>query len=90
MINTLKFQPLDSQLIERGTVQRCLLFQQDYFLVAILLLSPGAKIKKHTHFADNEKYVFETGEIQVCIKGCEHELENPTDTELHVLSIKWA
>ena len=90
MINTLKSEPLDSLLVERGTVQKCLLFQQEYFSVSVLVLSPDSKIKKHTHFVDNEKYVFETGEVQVCIKGEEHELESSTDSELRVLSIKWA
>ena len=86
----LHFEPLDSMLIERGTVQKCLLFQQEYFTVAVLVLSPGSKIKKHPHFMDNEKYVFETGEVQLCLKGEEHELENPTNGNMTVLAIKWA
>ena len=90
MINALKFEPLDSMLVERGTVKKCLLFQQEYFSVAILILSPGSKIKKHTHFVNNEKYVFETGEVQVCLKGEEHELENSTGSKLRVLAIQWA
>ena len=90
MLNTFHFEPLDSTRVERGTVQQSLLFQQGYFSVTILKLSPGAKIKKHTHHSNNEKYVFDTGEVDVCIKGGEHELENLTDKEMMVLSIKWA
>ena len=90
MLNTFHFEPLDSTRVERGTVQQSLLFQQGYFSVTILKLSPGAKIKKHTHHSNNEKYVFDTGEVDVCIKGGEHELENLTDKEMMVLSIKWS
>ena len=90
MKNSLKFEPLDSMLVERGTVKKCLLFQQGYFSVAILILSPGAKIKKHPHRFNNEKYVLDTGEVLVCTKGCEHELENSNGSDLRVIAIQWA
>ena len=86
----LKFEPLDSYYVERGSVKKCLLFQQGFFSVAILELSPGAKIRKHRHNVDNEKYVFENGESSTCTKGYEHELENTTDKTIRVYSIKWS
>lgn len=73
MLNALNFEPLDPYLVERGTVKKCLLFQQGFFQVSILELSPGAKIKKHSHTVDNEKYILESGEVSVCTKGYEHE-----------------
>ena len=85
----LKFEPLDSHFVERGTIKKCLLFQHGFFSVEILELSPDSKIRRHSHSICNEQYVFENGEVNVYTKGYEHELENTTGEVLRVYSIKW-
>lgn len=96
----LPFKPFtNSLLIEKGTVEICPLFQSGVS-VSILKLSPGAKIKKHRHTVDNEKYILiETADLgaeirpqimgEVCMAGGEHEIENTSDKDWYVLSIKW-
>ena len=93
MISVKQPEPLPENLIEREEVMKTLIYQSNgrgITEIALLELSPGAKIKRHKHTDDNEIYFdIITKEVEVCEIGGEHELENFTKDVLYVLSIKW-
>lgn len=78
-------------LIKEGTVFKDLVYQSETCEVALLILSPNAKIKRHKHVDDKEYYFNLTSqELKGCIKGHSHELNNDSPYEwMFVLSIKY-
>lgn len=85
------YELLDEAMMERGEVKKQMVFESAKVEVSLLALSPGAKIKEHTHTEDSEWYIFlESEKIECCPKNISHSLENQSDSEyLFVLSIKY-
>lgn len=50
-----------------------------------LYLSPGAKIKMHTHKDDWEDYIMENGTKVTCKKGDSHSFGNPYNDRWYIL-----
>ena len=81
---------IDTDLIERGFVLKSSVYYDEDCEVALLMLSPNAKIKKHKHVNDSEYYFMVKDNLFVgCKKGESHELENLSDEWLPVISIKY-
>ena len=85
------YELLDEAMMERGEVKKQMVFESAKVEVSLLALSPGAKIKEHTHTEDSEWYIFlESEKIECCPKNMSHSLENQSDSGyLFVLSIKY-
>ena len=90
-------EKLSAELIERGDVKKYTLYSNehnlhsidDLVIIAMLELSPGAKIKLHEHLSDNEVYfIVDTHEYLYCGKGGAHSLENKTNNVMRVISVK--
>lgn len=90
-------ETLSAELVERGEVTKYPIYSNEYSMhsaddqvtVAMLELSPGARIKLHEHKSDNEVYfIVDTKEYLYCGKGGAHSLENTSNEIMRVLSIK--
>jgi mannose-6-phosphate isomerase-like protein (cupin superfamily) len=80
---------LPLELVENGSVQKTLIYKDATLEVALLVLSPGAKIKRHQHIDDEELYVIiSTRECIWCRKGEWHSLTNESEHPMLVLSVK--
>lgn len=89
---TMKYELLPDT-IAQGTVKKTLIFQnkdqKGVTEVAMLEVSPNAKILPHSHDKDHEIYYnIESREFFICLMGGIHELENNTDDTLKILSVK--
>lgn len=66
MANSSKIVPLPDFLIERGEIKKENILDLGKFSVAMLYLSPEAKIIEHPHNSDNEIYRLVLGSNCVC------------------------
>lgn len=85
-----KATPIDESLIETGCIFKAFIYEDEECSVSMLLLSPGARIKKHKHNVDSEVYyIFKDRKFETCKVGESHSLENPYSDWMPVLSIKY-
>jgi len=81
--------PLDSQLIERGTIEETLIIHSKSFIVKYLYLSPGAKLKPQQYHTKKVVYHFEDDDQKIFFPGESTVLENTSDKVLKVLSVEY-
>lgn len=82
---------LDSNLIEAGEVLVDKIIAAYRFEVSLLVLFPGAAIKRHTHSTDEEYYYcINEKVITKCKVGDSHGLINDSEEIMYVVSVKYA
>lgn len=81
---------LESSKVESGQVFVDYIYEDDKKQVALLTLSPGAKIKEHLHLFDSEIYInIKTGEKHECPQYERHSYKNKSENEYcFLISIK--
>lgn len=82
------FSLLPDEKVERGFVICDVREETETLTRGKLYLSPGAKIKEHTHTVDWEEYIMPDGTRLVCPKGASHFLEGHAESVLVVEFIK--
>ena len=83
-------QSISPDLIDHGKVNKYVIYQDKTHEISLLELSPGAKIKCHTHKNDSEIYFHVNNKtLSLCKKDEEHSLENVYDEPLQIISIKY-
>ena len=78
------------ELTERGEIEKYSLIKFRGIEVSLLVLSPGAKIKRHPHEKRQVEiyFVINTKEKSICNVGKVHDLENNSTENMLVVAIK--
>ncbi|MDO4975322.1 MAG: hypothetical protein Q4E61_03280 [Alphaproteobacteria bacterium] len=95
MPSIMNYELIPSHLVERGEIKKFPIYKntesKEITEIALLELSPGAKIKLHKHNSDSEIYfILGSKRYECCPIGGEHSLENTTGEVMQVLSVKSA
>jgi mannose-6-phosphate isomerase-like protein (cupin superfamily) len=95
MPNIVDYELIPNHLVERGEIKKFPIYKnaesKEITEIALLELSPGAKIKLHRHNSDSEIYfILGSKRYECCHIGGEHSLENTTGEVMQVLSVKSA
>ncbi|MBR2587941.1 MAG: hypothetical protein IKD77_01910 [Bacilli bacterium] len=91
----MNYERIPNNLVERGEIKKFPIYKNadsnEITEIALLELSPGAKIKLHKHSNDSEIYfILDSKRYECCSIGEAHELENTTGEIMKVLSVKSA
>lgn len=85
------WKTLKPRFVECGEILIDKIISTNRFEVSLLVLFPGAKIKKHTHVTDEEfYYCINEKVVTKCNVGESHDLANNGDEIMFVLSVKYA